>query len=252
MKILATEPLSFGELLARCFVGYPRVFKNIWYLLLAILVMNLITAFIMRWNVYVGGTVFILQLLLVLFLFAIALHISQTVLSDKPVNLQESVAIAKRRYLFLLGGIILLFAIMVIATMIDFGIFAIGDWSGLRGLAFVIALIFSIFAGLIFYFSLPLIVLERHRILRNFEKSAKLFLNNPWRIAGVFIVIHFLTMLLTVAGMYFIHGPGFSPMYIVYSLLVQFFIYPLLFVTILVLLHDANLRLARKNEIKSA
>lgn len=243
MKIYANKALGFSQLLGNIFAGYPLVLKNIWYLLLAIIVLIIIPVLIFPLNSYIGGAVSILILLAVIFIFAITLYISNAVFADKSASLSEANQVVRKRYLFVLGGMLLAVAIMVIAIIIDFGIFAIGDWLGLHTLALVVVFIFTVFAGLLFYFALPLIIIEKQGILKSFEKSARLFLANAWRIVAVFVVIHLITFLVSSLGLLFFHFPKGQLLYFVYTLILQFLIYPLIISTILILMQDAGLRL---------
>lgn len=245
MNNYSNAPLGFWQLLGQCFAVYPKVLKNIWYLLLAVVILTLIATLIFPLNVYIATSVLLLMSLAVIFLMAIALHMCDQVLAGMPANLNDSTKNAIKRYLSILGGVALLILVMVITAVIDFAIIKLGQGIGANIIFFILAFCFTIFAGLLFYFAEPLIVLERHSVLKSFEKGSKLFLTNAWRITGIFLIIHFITFLVSSFGAFFLRSPDYAFFYIVYGVIVQFFTFPLIMGMILVLLHDANLRLKK-------
>lgn len=246
MSKYSNQPAGFWHLLGQCFAAYPVIFKNTWYLLLLVVVLTMIAVLVFPLNIYVAASILVLMSLAIVFLMAVVIHIGDKVLQGKLAGLNDSIVNAKKRYLAILGGIVLLMLAMAITGVIDFALYKLGEWLGIKALFSIIALGFSFFVGLVFYFVWPLLVLEKQTVLKCFEKSTRLFLGNPWRILGVFLIVHLITFAVSSLGAVFLRWPELSFFYIIYGLLIQFFIYPLIISMVLVLLHDANLRLAAK------
>jgi len=247
MAIYSNQPVGFWELIGKIFQGYPKAFKSSWYLILGIAVLGLIGGLGSLLNRYVAIALLILILLGVIFLAAMIWVMVDRVFAGNPANLKLSASHARQRYLFLLGGFVLLIIIMLLVGIIDFGLLHLGQITGLKILFAIIAALFTFLLGFAFYFALPTVVLEKLSIFKSFEKSVRMVFNNFWRVIGIVFIIHFVVFSILFGVMSLIPT---TAVFIasLWDFVFQFFAYPLLVSTMLNLLHDSNLRLTAKNK----
>lgn len=244
MTTYATAPLNFFQLLKKCFSSYPIVFKAIWQWVLLLAALNFISTVAIKFNPYVGWAMLILVLLVNAFIFAAVLSLAHNALSGNRATHKEAIAVAKNRYLPLLGGYILFLALAVVLGIIDFSVVALGNAMNLKFLFVIlgaIVVLFSLFIIFLLYFALPLIVLEKHTVFKSFENSAKLVWKHWWLVFGILLIMHII-----VVGVG-IFGSGILPTHDivvlgVWNFIVQLIFAPLMIATILTILHDLKLR----------
>lgn len=244
MAIYSNQPVSFGQLLGKVFKGYPEVFKSTWFLVLGIAVLGLIGGLTAALNRYVATALIILILLGVIFIAAIIWNRANTLFAGNNQDLQTAIANSRQRYLFLLGGFVLLALIMILMGIIDFGLLQLGDMTGLNTLFTIIAVLITVLLGFAFYFALPTIVLERLSIFKSFEKSVRMFFKNFGNVVGVVLIIHVIIFSILLGVMALIPTKHIL-LSTLWDFVFQFFAYPLLVSTLLNLWHDSNLRLGK-------
>jgi hypothetical protein len=95
-------PLNVSGLIKNSFASYSTVMQTTWQLILVSGLLSLLSNGAMKLNLYVGSAITVLIILAIIFIYAVILHLSNTVLSGKEGSLKNSMAIAKKRYLSLL------------------------------------------------------------------------------------------------------------------------------------------------------
>jgi hypothetical protein len=240
----SNQPQGLFALLKNCFTAYPKVLKNIWYLVLISSLLNVVSGYVVKWNLYVGTTVAVLGFLAIVFIFAVILHTGNTVLSGAKPDLRTSMKNARRCYLRLLGGYLVLFGLFLIVALIDFGVISLSEiavLSTFTPLFYTVAVIFSLFVFFLTYFILPIIVLEHQPVFKSLDMSVKWVWQYKWPINGVLLGIIVLVVAVIFTGIRLLPVHNVLIMD-AWNFISQFFMYPLLMTTILVLLNDMKVR----------
>lgn len=258
MTTYATTPQSFFSLLGECIANYSKVFKPVWRWVLLAVALSLIGSFLIKFNPYVGWAVYVLVLLANLFIFGVMLHLSHTALLGNVPNTQESLTVAKKRYLSLLGVYLIFVLVSVLLGFVDYAIFSLGNLVNLK----IVFTILGIVAGLItllviflLFFAFPIVILEKLGVFKSYEKSIKLVWGNWWRIFGIILIVYiilvavlFVLFIVPIIGFVMLSSakafPPFGTLifYITLYAIAQILAIPLYLSTILTVLNDLKLR----------
>lgn len=242
MQIYKKKTVGFWQLLGECFEGYPLMFQRAWYLFALLIFFSFIALVLTKINLYVGLSFFVLIMLVNIYIHAIILHRSHYAFKGEWIELYSSVKYANQRYLRLLGGLVVWFVIAILLGVIGAGIALLGKVLGLAWLTTLIIVLFVTFVIVLFYYAMPVIVLERRGVFESFQKSIRLFFGSPWSTTFIFLITFAIVLILHLILDYFFRQIGPSFWFMAGHLLFQFITYPLLFSTVLVLLHNAKLK----------
>lgn len=252
MKIIySNTPSNFHQLVKQVFIAYPGIFKSSWYLyaIFAILTSGL-TYLIPRLIMPVVIILTILGIIIALVLYALIIVISDRVLAGKKISFRECFIYTKNRFLALLGAIGYLILASVGLVLIAMIFIALGKAVGLPALLNAVGALIIIFTVLLLYLFFPLVILEQKNLLESLQKSAKLFMTNSWYIVGMLVVIVLFMVIIAIPFAAIMTPLKDKPLYSVGHFLFNLVTYPIAFSSILILLHDSNLRL-RNSKLKS-
>ena len=100
MSFYATKSLGFWQLVKSCFTAYVTIYKKAWQIILLAAIIFFVAATISGLSQKIIVAIITVILFLVLALLnAMVLHQGNNALSKKEVNLPESFAAARKRYL---------------------------------------------------------------------------------------------------------------------------------------------------------
>lgn len=243
MKIYLEKPQDFSQLIVRTFAGYPKIFKATWYFYLLFMAIGwALTYVLFKVPFYAQIILMCVGILIEIFVYAVILALGHHALAGETVKFKRVVKHVRKRYLTLLGATLFVAIIGGIALLLSFAISALGKMIGYPAPFLVIACLFFIFVFLLFYFYYPLLILEQQNFLKSWQKSMQLFLLNSWHVVGMIllIIVCMLVIALPFAALLSLLQQTAVP--IAVHLIFNFIIYPLTFSSILVLLHDCNVR----------
>lgn len=246
MTTYSNKPLAFFALFTACFRNFGSVFKNTWYLVLLAGICSYLGGGLMNWNLYIGGVMTVFFLFAIIFLYAVILSQGNTALEGKQPVLKESIKNAKRKYIKILGGNVIIMLIFLLLGVVNFGVLQLGGVLGVKFLLFIPALLFSIFVIFVIYFAIPVLVIKNLTVLGSFERSVKLAFVNGWRVFAVLLLIHIVLLFIFMLGLVLIQSRNLLVLQTWVSI-VQFLIYPFLVTALLTLIRDSELRLAIKH-----
>jgi hypothetical protein len=241
-------PLDFFGLIKNSFAAYSTVVRTSWQLILLSAVLSLISTAAMKLNFYVGCAISVLVMLAIIFLYAVVVHMSYSALSVGESSRKNSMAIAKKRYLPLLGGYVVMLGIIVLLAAVSGGIYLLSGLFNILPLTLIltaIPVLFSIFVIYVVIFALPLIILEPEKVFKSYENSVNLVWGNWWQTFGVLLALHILVICIALFGVAFIPSRDVISLGI-WNFIFQIVLYPLIIATVLTLLHDLQLRYRNK------
>jgi len=128
---------------------------------------------------FIGYTVYIMIVcvvwwLLLLFMSGAIIH-----QSDKGKNIKSSYSVAKEKFFSLLGASVIIIALSLIVSLV-----------GVLGpVGSVLNMILSIILGLIFFFTLPAIVLKKQSFIDGIKDSYDIFMKNKLYVLAILIII---------------------------------------------------------------
>ena len=244
MCTYANQPLRFFRLLGACFANFIPVFKHTWYLVLLAGIFTYFSAVVMQANLYVGGVIAFLLFLAVIFLYAMILLQGDAALRGTTPVLMESFRTAKRRYIRVLGGNVLMWVVALIVGIINWGLLYLGHVLDLSYLFYFIIAIFSLFVTFTLYFAIPIIVTKNLPVLKSFEHCTQLVAKNWRHVFGILIIIHLVLFLIFVASIAIIQSRD-TFVLLSWTALGQFFSYPFIVATLLTLIHDSEFKLKK-------
>ena len=93
----------------------------------------------------------------------------------------------------------------------------------------------------LFYFALPLIVLEKNGVFKSFENSVKLVWGSWWFTFGILLIVHFVVIAIGLLVTSIIPSRDIIILAL-WNFIFSIFAYPLIISTTLTLLHHLKLR----------
>jgi hypothetical protein len=244
MKNYATTPLNFFELIKQSFGSYNTVFKHTWPLVVLTAILSLLNSMFWHVNPYVATAILVLMALLIIFIYAMVLFSAHHALKGQPITMAAAFDLAKKRYLPLLGGYVILAAIVILLFLITFGFFSLTDLpriGGLFNILAVLAVVFTVFVIYLLFFVFPLIALDNKPVWKSFDTSVRLVWGSWWRVFGVLLIVHLLIVIVSLLGTMLIPSRAIWILAI-WNAIVSFIFYPLVIGTLLTLFHDLKLR----------
>jgi len=241
MMKLPEKPESIFAIIADSFRSYVQVYKQIFLLTLAVAVLHLLNGFIVLFDPYVGTVASILITFVGVYFYGAMLYAVQMDFMGEPKTFLEALTYSKSRYLPMLAGLLIWFLYFIL-----FGVFgfAIGKVATILHIAFFwhvflsVAMIYLLF---LWYFSMPLIILDKFHALTAFLTSSKLVFMHWWRVCLVMGFVAFVAFALFQIGFYFISFE--HPVWLViYNFILVVVIYPAFITATLLLLNDLKIR----------
>lgn len=189
-KIYAPTHLPFFECLKQVFVSYPKIYKPVFVLLLVFAGIHLLDVPLhhIYWLVSLVG--FIVLFLAGVYLYSGILWIAHSVLAGKAApSVRDALHHSNGLIFKILGGIILIFLIHAglwgLSQVMMF--YAYQAYMGIISLTLL--LVISMLAALFFYFTLPLIILDRLGPFQALKRSAQLVYGHWWYCFGVMFFV---------------------------------------------------------------
>lgn len=233
-------PLSFFKAVEEIALLYVHLFKYILFpVFLASLIQALVPLLTPR-EPTVGLAVSILGVLVLMFLYAWILHQADSVYMNRPATLRESLGVAKKRFLYVLGVTGIFVILIFILAAFVFALYRLGVLLGIDFAMFTLAAIVIVYIGVLLAFPIPATVLDNTPILRSFETSAKLVTGHWWHTFGIMIV-YMIPIILASLAMVLLPTRNLFVVSL-YEFVYHILAYPLFVAVTLVLYHDLKAR----------
>jgi hypothetical protein len=238
---LRVMPSGFFKLLISSLRYYFPVFLSAWPLFLAAPIPHFIVPWLFRVNYVVGWAAVIGSIIYTWYLFTVILYRADARINNIRMSYRGAFATAVQRYLAVLGGNVLFFALLIVVQLAEYAIWLTADvvYSSLALIMLFVVL--DAFLFTLVYFAIPIIILEKRHVLPAFAESAKL-VRRSW-IRTFFVLFTLLMVTLGVAGigvLLFSDHPMF--LITVFDYFYQLIVYPLIISTTLVLYYDLKSR----------
>jgi len=236
-----SKPSNVFVIMAQSIRNYPTLLKSLWLLILVSAAIHIVYPLAFLVSKTVGYVILVGVVLVTWYLYAAILYRGHKAILQEHEPLMGSLMLAKRRYLSVLGGNVIFMVLGAILAILGYFLFSLGYHLEMHIVFLPLWLIITAFLLVLFYFAVPLIVLDHNEVLMAFERSMRLVWGNWW---------HCFIILLTMLGFLFIlglmgyalialHSPLIS---IIYNVITQFIAYPFAISVTLVLLNDLKLR----------
>lgn len=246
MTSLANTPSSIVRLLGQVFSRYGTVFKNIYPLLLLSAVLHLAYQ-----GAGAGGrhwanvALSIVVALLNWYLYAAILYQAYTALTAPSAQMKDVLAYVNRRYIYVLGVNIILAIAAVLLFSLGFWLYHHGEGTVAAWLRVIFNLVL-LFLFVLFYFTLPSVILEQRGVWGGLVRSVRLVWGNWWRSFLVLLPALLLIVVFLLIGILWMGGVP-AAWRLVYSFFAQVISYPLAIAATLVVFNDLQLRANRSS-----
>lgn len=249
-RYLTTE-LSGRALIKRSFRLHYLTLKHTMLCIVAIIIIKYVTLIL---NSLIENSVahivfYIIAATAILYFFSVALLTTHQAFLDKPKLLLHTMKaiwknkwpIAATFWMFVIG-LLFLYAVIIFGIPLLSKLFHASASSAATGLPLFIALCLLFTYLSIFYFSFPLVIFDKKRILSSFYNSAILTEKNKLSVFFLFSILG-LTLLLLTPGM--IHEYLLSTYHldIVFDFIVLCVVLPIYINLLLFAIHDSKLQL---------
>lgn len=237
-KIL--KPLSFFEAVKEIAIFYVKVFKHIFLLVVLASLLQAIVSALMPENPSVGLAISILSSVVAMFFYAWILYHANTVYLNEPVKPKESLNHAKKRFLPLIGVLLLYILLVAVLTAFAFALQLLGASFHIEYITIALVVLLFIFIFTLLALTMPALVLDNLSAYRSFEHSVKLVWGHWWRTFGLIIIFVVPIILLSLAVLLI---PTRNILWItLYEFIFHILTYPLMISLIIVIYHDLKTR----------
>lgn len=238
----ADKPSSLIKLLKQTAQAYPIITPKIFVLVVLSALLQLVIPWLFVWKEPIGFVGLLAFVLLTWFFYTAVLMTARAALMHQPLSYQDAFALARQRFLRVLGSNIIFFAVGAFALLFEFALDLLFDLIHQSPFFVAISLAINVFVFVMLYFAIPLIVIEGGTsIIPAFERSVRLVTHNWWRTFIVLAVVGAIILGFEALGV-LVTGQHRMLLFTVYHFVLQVIFYPLIVAATLVLLQDLQLR----------
>ncbi len=241
----STKPLSLVGLVLTIIKAYPTIFAQAWLLVALSAAVHLVVPWFFVINPIFGCVALIGFVLFTWYLYIVILTLSNVALLGGHMKPEAAFKVARKRYLAVLASNLMFFGIGAFIFLFEYALNLLFNLFTQHPVYLVVSAIINVYIFIIFYFAIPLIVLEHSRVIPAFIRSTHLVKGSWWRslivlglVGGAILGVEALGILFTgQARMFLFTG---------YHFILQLIFYPLIISATLILLNDLKLRARAK------
>ncbi len=174
------RPLTFFKVIKEVGAYYLPVFKNIFWLVILASLFEAVVSGFSFYNRTIDLVLSLLALIVALFFYAWIIEQADSVIMNRPDTFKDSLHVAKRRFIHLLGVVALYIILVFILGVFVFGMQLLGKMLGVEILFALIGVLVWIYIFILLSFTVPAVVLDKLPILKSFEYSFKLVWGHWW------------------------------------------------------------------------
>lgn len=235
-----TKTLTYFETIKEILELYGHSFKYIiWLVVLASLVQTVVST-LMPKNPVIGSAVSILESVVSMFFYAWILYQADSVYMKRTVSINDSLRVARKRFLYLLGLVLLYIALVLIVALFATGLYFIGQTLHIEYVLGAIGLLLFIYIISLLAFSMPALVLDGLTPFKSMMYSVQLIWKHWWRVFSLFILFLIPVFLLSLSIL--LLNTRNLWLITLYEFIFNIIMYPLMISLVLVLYHDLKER----------
>lgn len=234
------KPLPFFVAVKEIAIFYAHVFKHIIGLVFLAALVQAAVSLLIPQNPTVGLAVSILSSVVTMFFYAWILAHADAILNHRDESKEAAFALAKKRFLPLIGVLAVYIALGIVLFLFGFGMQMLGKITHLMWLFAAITLAVALFVLVLLAFSMPAVILDGMPVFKSFESSIKLVWGHWWRVFGIIIIFIVPVLLLSLAVLLF--NTSNILVLTVYEFFYHLITYPLMISLILILYYDLKAR----------
>lgn len=238
---LPNTPVSLFRLMTLTVGAYFTIFPRIILLVVLSAAVHGIVPWLFILNPAYGFVGLLGFVLFTWFLYTAVLNSAHVALQGGHLPIANAFAMARKRYLFVLGSNILFFAIGLFALLIEYALNLTLDIFHEYPLSLWISLILDVYVFVLLYFAIPVIILENTAIFPAFERSFFL-VRHHWLRSFIALGLVGLAILGCEALGILLTGKSRLLLFTAWHFGLQVIFYPLIVAVTLVLYNDLKLR----------